>query len=106
MSQGIYLGVDVGTGSVRAGLFDGTGRRLGLASEPIRIWRPRPDFVEQSSDDIWAAAGRAVRAALKEAGAPPSAASFFTMVGTDSFWNTRQAEVRDRFQNFGTISSP
>jgi len=68
MNDGFYVGVDVGTGSVRAGVFDRTGRRLGSSSEPIRMWRPQPDFVEQSSEDIWSAAGRAVRAALEEAG--------------------------------------
>jgi FGGY-family pentulose kinase len=35
---------------------------------PIAIHRPEPDFVEQSSDDIWSAAGKATRAALAEAG--------------------------------------
>jgi FGGY-family pentulose kinase len=67
MSEGCYLGVDVGTGSVRAGIFDATGRMLGSASASIKIYRPEQDFVEQSSEDIWAAAGRAVRSALKEA---------------------------------------
>jgi len=65
----LYLGVDVGTASVRAALFDGGGRRLGLGVHPIQIFRPAEDFVEQSSDDIWRAAGIAVRAALAESGA-------------------------------------
>jgi FGGY-family pentulose kinase len=73
MSEGCYLGIDVGTGSVRAGIFDRTGQRLGSATEEIRMWKPQEDFVEQSSEDIWAAAGRAVRAALGEAGLGPSA---------------------------------
>ncbi len=66
-----FLGIDVGTGSARAGLFTATGRMVGSASHPIRMWRPQPDFVEQSSDDIWAACGRAVREALKRAKASP-----------------------------------
>jgi FGGY-family pentulose kinase len=73
MSEGKYLGIDVGTGSVRAGIFDQTGTRLGSATEPIRMWKPQQDFVEQSSEDIWAAAGRAVRAALAEASIAPGA---------------------------------
>ena len=63
----VYLGIDVGTGSARAGLFDREGSLLGSGVEPIQIWRPAEDFVEQSSDDIWRASGRAVRAALKQA---------------------------------------
>jgi FGGY-family pentulose kinase len=66
-----HLGIDVGTGSVRAGVFDRSGRRLGSASSPIEIWRPQPDFVEQSFEDIWRACGAAVRGALAEAGVEP-----------------------------------
>ncbi|MDQ2804485.1 MAG: FGGY-family carbohydrate kinase [Pseudomonadota bacterium] len=61
------IGVDVGTGSARAGVFDLDGRRLGYGSQAVRIWRPRPDYVEQSSEDIWHAVSAAVRLALKEA---------------------------------------
>ena len=61
-----YVGIDVGTGSARAGIFDEHGQRVGLASRAIQTWRPRPDFVEQSSDDIWRACAEAVQAALKE----------------------------------------
>lgn len=68
----LYLGVDVGTGSVRAGLFDAAGRRVGMGVEPIQIFRPAEDFVEQSSDDIWRAAGVAVRASLREADVSPA----------------------------------
>jgi len=63
-----FLGIDVGTGSVRAGIFDEKGKRLGVGLSPIRMWRPQEDFVEQSSDDIWGAAGTAVRVALLESG--------------------------------------
>ena len=63
-----YLGIDVGTGSARAGLFDERGRMAASAAQPIRLWKPAPDQVEQSSDDIWRACGRATRAALRKAG--------------------------------------
>jgi len=52
-----FLGIDVGTGSARAGLFDETGRIIGRAHEAIETYRPSDDFVEQSSDDIWRAVG-------------------------------------------------
>src|SRR5215831_7607011 len=68
-----YLGIDVGTGSVRAGLFDERGRMLGVGVEPIKMFRPDEDFVEQSSDDIWRAAGVAVRSALEHARLAPEA---------------------------------
>ena len=64
------VGVDVGTGSARAGVFDLDGNRLTHAARPIRLWRPRPDHVEQSGDDIWAAVCAAVREAIAGAGLP------------------------------------
>jgi FGGY-family pentulose kinase len=64
----MFVGIDVGTGSVRAGVFDRTGKLLGSASRPIATQKPRPDFVEQDTDDIFRACGEACRAALSEAG--------------------------------------
>jgi len=63
-----YVGIDVGTGSARAAVFDERGQRAGLATRPIETWKPRQDFVEQSSADIWRACAEAVKAALKEGG--------------------------------------
>lgn len=71
MTARLYLGIDVGTGSARAGLFDAEGRMVGMGAHPIALHRPEEDFVEQSSDDIWAACGAATRAALAQAGAGP-----------------------------------
>ncbi|GAA0587969.1 FGGY-family carbohydrate kinase [Caenispirillum bisanense] len=62
--QPAVIGVDVGTGSARAGIFTLEGRRLAAAVRPIRLWRPEPEWAEQSSDDIWAAVCAAVREAL------------------------------------------
>ena len=73
MSADYYLGIDVGTGSARAGIFDAEGVRVGLGTEPIELFRPAEDFVEHSSADIWRACGVATRAALKEAGLAPEA---------------------------------
>jgi FGGY-family pentulose kinase len=67
-----FLGIDVGTGSVRAGLFDAEGKRLGMGVVPIQLFQPQPDFVEQSSDEIWAACGLATKKALSEAGLAPA----------------------------------
>lgn len=60
--RSIFLGVDVGTGSARAGLFDEKGKLLGSASSAIQIWK-EGDCVEQSSTDIWHAICAAVKAA-------------------------------------------
>jgi len=66
-----YIGVDVGTGSARAGVFDERGTMLGQALHPTKMWRPQADFFEQSSDDIWAASATAVRNAVRVADVDP-----------------------------------
>lgn len=68
-----YLGIDVGTGSARAGIFDARGRLVASAAHPIKMWKPEPDHVEQSSDDIWQACCLATRQALKVSGLPAAA---------------------------------
>ncbi|MBA4491632.1 FGGY-family carbohydrate kinase [Paracoccus sp. S1E-3] len=64
MSDAVFLGVDVGTGSARAGLFDAHGAMLAAAKRDIRMWREAGDVAEQSSDDIWGAICAAVREAM------------------------------------------
>jgi FGGY-family pentulose kinase len=68
-----YLGIDVGTGSARAGIFNERGRMMSSATQPIQMWKPAPDHVEQSSDDIWRACCRVTRTALRQAGLKPAA---------------------------------
>ncbi|KAJ3340935.1 hypothetical protein HDU93_006020 [Gonapodya sp. JEL0774] len=72
-SPDLYIGVDVGTQSVRACIVDGnTGEILSSTSHPIRIWNPAPDFYHQSTSNIWTQTCAAVRDALATSGANPS----------------------------------
>ncbi|CAH0196349.1 Ribulokinase [Erwinia aphidicola] len=66
-----YIGVDVGTGSARAGIFDITGRMMGQASREIEMYRPQANFVEQSSDNIWQAVCQAVCDAINQSNINP-----------------------------------
>lgn len=85
MSEERYvIGVDVGTGSARAGIFDARGVLLASATEPIEMWRPRPDHVEQSSADIWRAVGKTVRACREEAGVEAGAVAGISFDATCS----------------------
>jgi D-ribulokinase len=67
-----FVGVDIGTTSARAGIFDANGQLIATARRPIATWHEAGDIVEQSSEDIWRACADAVREALKEARLRPS----------------------------------
>jgi FGGY-family pentulose kinase/HAD superfamily hydrolase (TIGR01509 family) len=60
---GLYIGVDVGTASARAGVFDEAGRLVASARRPIALFREAGEVVEHASADIWAATTAAVREA-------------------------------------------
>jgi len=49
------IGIDVGTGSARAGLFDNEGQLKASSSRDIQLFSSPGDVVEQSSADIWQA---------------------------------------------------
>ncbi|ERB33869.1 FGGY family pentulose kinase [Escherichia coli] len=58
------IGVDVGSGSVRAGIFDLNGSLLSHATEKITTTRRSGSRVEQSSQEIWQAVCSCIRNAL------------------------------------------
>src|ERR1700737_1194786 len=68
-----FIGIDVGTSSARAGVFDEKGTLLATARHPITVWHETGSVVEQSSAEIWAACAASVRAAMAEAAIPASA---------------------------------
>ena len=58
MSKSYYLGVDVGSSSVRVAVIsnptsDSNKIVVAHSSHPIKIFNPTQDFYEQSSDNIW-----------------------------------------------------
>ncbi len=63
-----FIGVDVGTGSARAGVFDAAGKLLAAARRPITIWHEAGEIVEQSSEQIWQAVAESVREAVAASG--------------------------------------
>ncbi|CAM3060298.1 FGGY-family carbohydrate kinase [Paracoccus nototheniae] len=73
MTDGYLLGIDVGTGSARAGVFTTNGRMIGTGKHPIALHRQPGSIVEQSSEDIWRAVARSVRGAVADAGIDPGA---------------------------------
>lgn len=55
-----FLGIDIGTSSVKAVLVDDVGTVVAQASVPLAVHRPRPGRVEQDAESWWAATGTAV----------------------------------------------
>ena len=66
-----FVGVDVGTGSARAGVFDADGKLLGVHSSDIETFRPSAGFAQQSSEGIWNSVCEAVKGATSAAGVLP-----------------------------------
>ncbi|NPT34679.1 FGGY-family carbohydrate kinase [Paraburkholderia xenovorans] len=65
------IGVDVGTGSARAGLFDLAGHMVASAKRDITLFHASGSIVEQSSGEIWTAVCDAVKDALSQAAVSP-----------------------------------
>src|SRR3981081_1742742 len=93
-----FIGVDVGTSSARAGVFDERGGLLATARHPITVWHEAGNVVEQWAAEIWSACTDAVRAAMAEARLPPSA------VGGVGFDATCSLVVLDAGANALTVS--
>ena len=70
-NTGVIIGVDVGTASARAGVFDAAGEMLAAAKRDITLFRGAGHAVEQSSQEIWQAVCEAVNAALSLCGVAP-----------------------------------
>ena len=63
------MGVDLGTGGVRAIVIDAhTGALLSSATAEYPLLTPKPQWAEQNPDDWWRAARHAIRDALHRAG--------------------------------------
>ena len=65
-----FVGIDVGTGSVRAALVSESGDIVAQETQPIRTWTYERDsrLFEQSSAQIWNALAQCVRKIVQNAG--------------------------------------
>jgi len=67
MTPSYFIGIDVGTGSARAGVFNADGHLLAAAKRPITIWHEAGSIVEQSSEQIWKGVCDCVKEAIATA---------------------------------------
>jgi FGGY-family pentulose kinase len=68
-SSPLFLGIDVGTQSLRAALFDGHGTCRAFATSPLNTTHPQPGWAEQDAHEWWAGACASIPKALASAGA-------------------------------------
>ena len=79
MSKNYLIGVDGGTESIRAGVFDISGNPLAYASTNYSTRFPAPGWAEQVPRDWWKALAGSVRKAVKESGISPEHISAMTV---------------------------
>src|SRR3954470_15636930 len=58
----MYLGIDIGTSSVKAVIVDDKDTVVEQASAPLNVSRPQPGWSEQNPSDWWSATNAAVKA--------------------------------------------
>lgn len=71
----LLIGLDIGTTSVKAGIFDERGRRLATSGHEYRLAHPAPDRVEIDANTWWASAVATIRDASAQGGVDPAAVS-------------------------------
>ena len=67
-SDSYALGIDFGTESCRAGVFDLSGRCLAAEATNYELAHPRPGWAEQDPDEWWSALVTSVGKAVRSAG--------------------------------------
>lgn len=72
----MFLGIDLGTGSVKALLLDADGRVVSEASSSYPVLSPHPGWAETKPDDWWTATVKAVKQALSKHANDVQAISF------------------------------
>src|SRR5207253_5813796 len=70
-AQPLFLGIDVGTQSLRAALVDPAGNSRAFAVHPIETLHHQPGWAEQDARQWWRAACSATRGALAKANVQP-----------------------------------
>jgi FGGY-family pentulose kinase len=70
-SSPLFLGLDIGTQSVRAALLDLRGGCRAYATAPLDTYHPQPAWAEQDAAQWWRATCAAVPEALARSGAKP-----------------------------------
>ncbi|WP_052462598.1 FGGY-family carbohydrate kinase [Nigerium massiliense] len=68
----VFMGIDLGTGGARVGLFDEAGTPIAFRDSTVRSSYPRQGWMEQDADEWWSALRSSVHDVLASSGVAPS----------------------------------
>lgn len=93
MAKPLILAIDQGTSSTKCLLVDGSGAIVASGSAPLGEAHPKPGWVEQDANTIWASVRKAVAACLDGQNASDVAAvGFSTQRESAVMWDRRSGE--------------
>lgn len=78
------MGIDMGTTSARAGIFDKAGHQLGIGTAGWATTHPRSSWAEQDPDEWWSSVVFAVHEALSSSKVDPAQVRAISMDATSS----------------------
>ena len=110
------IGVDIGTGSVKAVAVDLSGKSFEVDQQHYPYHAPQPDYHEQDADEIWRAFQKSLTAIIDKIGHQPKAislsAAMHSLVAVDdachalapmmTWADNRSAEVAKELKNSST----
>ena len=70
MTQPVFIGIDVGTSSIKVVAVDPDGKLLAVASSPMTVSVDRPGWSEQQPEEWWAGTCSSIRQVLAEIDSP------------------------------------
>ena len=76
-----YLGLDIGTTGVKAGIFDSRGNMLGVGLQEYSLETPAPDIVELDAEIYWQSAKSAIQQAVDKASIAPERIKAMSVTG-------------------------
>ncbi|OGN93661.1 MAG: xylulose kinase [Chloroflexi bacterium RBG_13_50_21] len=73
MQKKYLIGIDLGTSSTKAALYQIDGKLISEASVEVPLFYPKPGVVEQENEDFYTSAAKTVRMCIESSGIEPKA---------------------------------
>ena len=81
MTMNYYLGLDIGTTGIKAGIFDAKGNMQSVGLQEYTLETPKPDIVELDAEVYWQAAQSAIKQAIESANLAPEKIKALAITG-------------------------